>query len=80
MKLRTILIDDEESSLSSLKEKLHKHCPQIEITGAFASADEGREAIESLQPDLVFDRYAHQLLWCTFPRKQHACVSDQNRW
>ena len=54
MKLRTILIDDEESSLSSIKEKLNKHCSQVEITGAFTSAEDGREAIESLHPDLVF--------------------------
>jgi len=54
MKLRAILIDDEESNLSSLKEKLHKHCPQVDIIGSFDNARAGKEAIETLYPDLIF--------------------------
>ena len=51
--LKTILIDDDESNLSALSEKL-KHCPQVEIVARCESAEKGIEAIESLRPDLVF--------------------------
>lgn len=50
--LKTILIDDDESNLSALSEKL-KHCP-VEIVARCESAQKGIEAIESLRPDLVF--------------------------
>ena len=51
--LKTILIDDDESNLSALSEKL-KHCPQVEIVARCESAEKGIEAIENLRPDLVF--------------------------
>ena len=52
--LRTVLIDDDESNLSSLSEKLAKNCPQILIIAKCDNAQDGMESIESLQPDLVF--------------------------
>lgn len=52
--LDAILIDDEESSLSSLKEKIKRHCPQIKIVAECDSAQKGIDRIESLHPDLVF--------------------------
>lgn len=52
--LHAILIDDEENSLSALKEKLQAHCPQVNITALCNSAANGMDAINSLHPDLVF--------------------------
>jgi two-component system LytT family response regulator len=52
--LRSILIDDEESNISSLTEKLHRHCPQIEIIAACNTAEKAIMAIDSLKPSLVF--------------------------
>lgn len=52
--LKTILIDDDESNLSSLSEKLTKHCPQIEIIARCDNAEDGITAIESFQPAVVF--------------------------
>jgi two-component system LytT family response regulator len=52
--LRAILIDDEESSLSSLKEKILSNCPNIQIVAQCGNATKGIEAIDSLHPDIVF--------------------------
>jgi two-component system, LytTR family, response regulator len=52
--LKAILIDDEENSISSLKEKLLVHCPQVKIIACCNNATSGIEAIDSLQPDIVF--------------------------
>lgn len=52
--LTAVLIDDEESSLNSLHQKLINNLPQIKIMAACSSAKEGVEAIERLRPDLVF--------------------------
>ena len=52
--LNAVLIDDEENSLSALKEKLQAHCLQVNITALCANAFEGIKAIDSLHPDIVF--------------------------
>jgi two-component system, LytTR family, response regulator len=52
--LKAILIDDEENSISSLKEKLLMHCPQVKIIACCDNATKGIETIDSLQPDIVF--------------------------
>lgn len=52
--LKAILIDDEESNLSALKEKLIKHCPQVQIIACCENAQQGIDAINALQPDVVF--------------------------
>lgn len=52
--LKAILIDDEESSLSSLKEKILSSCPHVQITALCDNAAKGIEAIDNLHPDLVF--------------------------
>ena len=48
------MIDDDESNLSSLTEKLNKHCPQVEIIARCSNAAEGIQAIDGLKPDMVF--------------------------
>jgi len=52
--IKAILIDDEENSLSSLKEKLLAHCPQVKIISCCDNAAKGIEAIDTLRPDIVF--------------------------
>ncbi len=52
--IKAILIDDEENSLSSLKEKLLAHCPQVKIIASCDNAEKGIDTIDNLQPDIVF--------------------------
>src|SRR5688500_5085863 len=52
--LRAILIDDDQSNLSALSEKLLKHCPQVQVIGRCDKGDDGINAIESEKPDVVF--------------------------
>ena len=52
--LRSILIDDEDSNISSLTEKINRHCPGVEIVATCNSAEKAITAINSLQPALVF--------------------------
>ncbi len=52
--LKAVLIDDEDNSLSALNEKLQAHCPSVQIVGLCNSSTKGIEAIETLQPDMVF--------------------------
>ena len=52
--LKAVMIDDDESNLSSLTEKLNKHCPQVEIIARCSNAAEGIQAIDGLKPDMVF--------------------------
>ncbi len=52
--LNAILIDDEESNVSSLKEKINRHCKELNIISLCYNAADGIEAINSLQPDIVF--------------------------
>ncbi|HSK12167.1 MAG TPA: LytTR family DNA-binding domain-containing protein, partial [Phnomibacter sp.] len=52
--IRAILIDDELSGLSSLQEKLARHCPEVQVEKLCDNARAGIEAIETLKPDVVF--------------------------
>ncbi|GAB2521618.1 LytR/AlgR family response regulator transcription factor [Spirosoma aerophilum] len=52
--LNAVLIDDDQSNLSSLSEKLARHCPQIQIRARCDTAQDGQQAIDRLKPDVVF--------------------------
>lgn len=52
--LKAILVDDEDSSLSSLREKLLRHCPEVSIIAACDSAQAAIGRIDELEPDIVF--------------------------
>lgn len=52
--IKTILVDDEPRGLSSLRKLLEFNCPELEIIAACNSADEARQKIEQLKPQLVF--------------------------
>ena len=53
MKLRTILIDDEQPAKDIMKHYLQDF-PEIEIIGEFSDGFSGLKAIQDLKPDLVF--------------------------
>lgn len=53
-KITTILVDDEPRGLSSLKKLLEFNCPELEIAATCSSADEAKEKIGQLKPQLVF--------------------------
>ncbi|MEP6793830.1 MAG: LytTR family DNA-binding domain-containing protein [Saprospiraceae bacterium] len=52
--MRAILVDDEQSGLSSLQRLLDLHCPEVEIVHCARNADEAIMAIEQHTPELVF--------------------------
>ena len=52
--LTAILIDDEQSSLNSLKQKILQHCPAIQIVGLCDDPQTAAETVEMLRPDLIF--------------------------
>lgn len=52
--LKAVLIDDEENSLSALKEKLQAHCASVNVIALCDSAAKGIAAIEEFHPDIVF--------------------------
>jgi len=53
MKLRTILIDDEQPAREVVKHYL-KDFPELEVLGEFTDGFSGLKAIQDLKPDLVF--------------------------
>src|SRR5215207_9574367 len=52
--LKAVLIDDDQSNLSALSEKLLMHCPQVQVMARCENGQAGKEAIEVLKPDLAF--------------------------
>lgn len=52
--LKAVLVDDDESNLSSLREKLSNHCKQVQIIDCCDSPEAGIRIINELKPDLVF--------------------------
>jgi two-component system, LytTR family, response regulator len=52
--LSAVLVDDEENSLNSLKEKITRHCPQVRIIATCDNAQKAISSIDSLRPDIVF--------------------------
>ncbi|MGN6292761.1 MAG: LytR/AlgR family response regulator transcription factor [Chitinophagaceae bacterium] len=53
-KLSAILVDDEPRGLSSLQKLLEFNCPEVEIMATCGSADEAKEKIRQVKPQLVF--------------------------
>ncbi len=52
--LRTVLVDDDESNLSSLREKISNHCKQVQIIACCDNPEEAISIIDQEKPDLVF--------------------------
>jgi two-component system LytT family response regulator len=53
-KISTLLVDDEPRGLSALQKLLEFNCPDIGIVDTANSADEAKEKIRQLRPQLVF--------------------------
>ncbi|QIE60176.1 response regulator transcription factor [Rasiella rasia] len=54
MTLKTIIVEDEETSREILKKYLLKYCPKVEILGEAANVDEALVLIRNHDLDLVF--------------------------
>ena len=52
--IKTILVDDEDSALKGLKNKVEKLFPEIEILNIYQKPEEAITGINKLNPDLVF--------------------------
>lgn len=52
--MKTILIDDEPAALDTLNALLRLHCPGVEVEASCSKPEAGIEAIQRLQPELVF--------------------------
>lgn len=54
MNLRTIIVEDEETSRDILKNYLAKYCPKVEVLGEAANVDEALVLIRNHELDMVF--------------------------
>jgi two-component system LytT family response regulator len=54
MKLKAIIVEDEETSREILKNYLVKYCPNVELMGEAENVDQGLELIRNNDLDLVF--------------------------
>ena len=52
--LTAVIIDDDESNISSLKEKLNRHCPQVQLIATCDNAKDAIEIIETKKPEVIF--------------------------
>lgn len=54
MKLKSILVEDEETSREILKNYLNKYCPNVDIVGEASNINNALELIRTQELDLVF--------------------------
>lgn len=54
MKLRALIVDDEEFARKNLAMMLEEYCPDIEVIGDASSKEQAKAIIESSEPDVVF--------------------------
>lgn len=54
MKLRTLIVDDEEPARENLKLLLQEHCPEIEVVDLADSVQSAQKKILELKPQVVF--------------------------
>lgn len=54
MKLRALVVDDEEFARKNLIMLLDEFCPEIEVIGEASRKDQAKAIIESSKPDVVF--------------------------
>jgi two-component system LytT family response regulator len=51
---RAIIIDDERNVREALELMLEQYCPDVEVAGTAASAEEGRDLLQSFHVDFIF--------------------------
>ena len=54
MKLRALVVDDEEFARKNLTMMLEEFCPEIEVIGQASRKEQAKAIIESAHPDVVF--------------------------
>jgi len=54
MKLKSIIVEDEETSRKILKNYLNKYCPNVEVLGEATNVEEALVLIRNTELDLVF--------------------------
>lgn len=54
MKIKAVIVDDEQIARNVLRNYLAKYCPQVEILGEAENINEAVPLIEKMQPQLVF--------------------------
>jgi len=54
MTIRAVIIDDEKHSVETLRWKLEKICPEVEVVASFMDPTEGLDYLRSTPPDLLF--------------------------
>lgn len=54
MKLRALVVDDEEFARKNLSMLLEEYCPEVEVIGEASRKDQAKAIIESSNPDVVF--------------------------
>ena len=52
--IRTILVDDEQRGLNTLRKLLQEYCPELSVVAEAMDANAAKEKIEQLDPQLVF--------------------------
>ncbi len=52
--MKTLIIEDEDQSISALKSEIDMHCKELEIVGVAKTVKDGISKIKTLQPELVF--------------------------
>ncbi len=54
MKLKALIIDDEELARKNLSMILDEYCPEVELLGEAGDIVEAKEKIEQLKPEVIF--------------------------
>lgn len=54
MRIKAVIVDDEQHSLQSTRLLVERHCPEVQVAGLAESARDGIDLIELIHPDLVF--------------------------
>ncbi len=52
--IKAVIIDDERHSVETLKLKLDKHCPDVEVAASFTDSEQGLAHLKGNPPDLLF--------------------------
>jgi len=52
--LKAVIIDDEQNNIDNLSILLAQYCPQVKVTATALNANDGKEIILKLKPDIVF--------------------------
>ncbi|MCO6488538.1 MAG: response regulator transcription factor [Phaeodactylibacter sp.] len=52
--IKAVIIDDERHSVETLKLKLDKHCPDVEVAASFTDSEQGAAHLRENPPDLLF--------------------------